>query len=347
MTTLRPRIVIVPGLLAVLLAGLGGCTSDQPTSEVADAPVPPPPRSSIDLRRPNALQATRADAAKAMIGEGRHEEAIREFEALLDENPSLTVAYVGIGQAYQDLGQYQRAEPAYARAARLDPRDFDAQYGHGTVLRALGRPTDAARAYQMALSIRPEDLGSLSGLGATFIELEMPSNAIAPIQRRIELDPDDGDARAMLGTACMLAGRYGDAIEAYEVAIEYVGNDPELIGNLVECYAREDRHRESANAGQVLVAVAPSPQAWERLGRAYFRLGDYDASVESYQRAVELDPEYWPALNGVGVNALNRWLRSERTDLDARIASADAFRASLRANPEQPKVVSLLTTYGL
>jgi tetratricopeptide (TPR) repeat protein len=347
MMTPRSRIAIVPGLIAVLAAGLGGCSSDQPTSEVADAPFPPPPRPVIDLRRPNAEQAMRADAAKAMIGEGRHEDAIRTFESLLDENPSLTIAYVGIGQAYEDLGQFRRAEPAYARATRLDPRDFDAQYGHGTVLRALGRLKEAARAYQQALSIRPEDLGSLTGLGATFIELEMPASAIVPIQRRIELDPDDGDARAMLGTAYMLAGRLGDAIDAYEVAIEYVGNDPELIGNLVECYAREDRHREAANAGQVLVAIAPSPQAWERLGRAYFRLGDYDASVESYKRAVELDPEFWPALNGVGVNELNRWLRSERTDLDARDAAADAFRASLRANPDQRKVVSLLTTYGL
>jgi len=345
--TSRSRMTIVPGLIAVIAVGIGGCTSDQPAAEVVDAPFPPPPRPVIDIRRPSAEQAVRADEAKAMITEGRHADAIRTFEALLDENPSLTVAYVGIGQAYEDLGDYQRAEPAYARAARLDPRDFDAQFGHGTVLRALGRLKEAARAYQMALSIRPEDGESLTGLGATFIELEMPAGAVAPIERRIELDPDDGDARAMLGTAYMLAGRLDDAVDAYEVAIEYVGNDPELIGNLVECYARSDRHREAANAGQVLVAVAPSPQAWERLGRAYFRLGDYDASVESYRRAIELDPAFWPALNGVGVNELNRWLRSERSELDAREAAADAFRASLRANPDQPKVVSLLTTYGL
>jgi len=93
--------------------------------------------------------------------------------------------------------------------------------------------------------------------------------------------------------------------------------------------------------------VAPSPEAWERLGRAYFRIGEYDASVESYRQAVEIDPAFWPALNGVGVNELNRWLRAERNDLEARDAAAEAFRASLRANPDQPKVVSLLTTYGL
>ncbi len=343
----RTRINIVSGLIAAMASGIGGCSSERPAESVVDAPFPPPPRPVIDIRRPSAEQAMRADQAREMVDEGRHEEAILAFEALLEENPSLTVAYVGIGKAYEDLGRFDRAEPAYARAARLDPRDYDAQFGHGTVLRALGRLKEAVRAYQQALAIRPEDLDGLADLGAVFVELEMPASGIPLIERRVELDPDDGDARALLGTAYMLAGRPGDAIDAYEIAIEYVGNDPELIGNLVECYARLGRHREAANAGQVLVAVAPSPQAWERLGRAYFRLGDYDASVESYSRAVELDPEFWPALNGVGVNELNRWLRSERTDLDAREAAADAFRSSLRANPDQPKVVSLLTTYGL
>lgn len=345
--TPRRRLITTPCLLAALAASLTGCTSDPPATEVADAPIPPPPRPVVDLRRPTADQAGRADAATAMIADGRHEDAIRVFESLLDENPSLTVAYVGIGRTYEDLGQYQRAEPAYARAVRLDPRDFDAQFGHGTVLRALGRLRDAARAYQQALAVRPDDLGSLAGLGGTFIELEMPASAITPIERAIELDPDDGEARAMLGTASMLAGRLDDAIAAYEVALEYLGNRPELIGNLIECYSKAGRHREAANAGQVLVATAPSPEAWERLGRAYFRLGEYDASVESYRQAVEIDPAFWPALNGIGVNELNRWLRSERTELEAREAAADAFRASLRANPDQPKVVGLLTTYGL
>lgn len=345
--TSRPPFATLSCLLAALTVLAGGCVTDQPTADVSDAPIPPPPRPVVDMRRPTADQAVRADAARVMIDEGRHEEAIRVFEALLDENPSLTVAYVGIGLTYEDLGQFQRAEPAYARAVRLDPRDFDAQYGHGTVLRALGRLREAARAYQQSLAIRPDDLGSLAGLGGTFIELEMPASAITPIERAIELDPEDGEQRALLGTAYMLAGRLDEAIDAYEIALEYIGNRPELVGNLIECYAKAGRHREAANAGQVLVAVAPSAQAWERLGRAYFRLGEYDASVESYRQAVEIDPEFWPALNGVGVNELNRWLRSERTELEAREAAADAFRASLRANPDQPKVVGLLTTYGL
>ena len=60
---------------------------------------------------------------------------------------------------------------------------------------------------------------------------------------------------------------------------------------------------------------------------------------------VALDPDHWPALNGVATNALNRWLQSGRTDNEARLEARAAFQRSLRANPDQPKVVSIMTKY--
>ncbi|MAC20367.1 MAG: hypothetical protein CMJ23_11980 [Phycisphaerae bacterium] len=330
----------------LVLLVLGGCVSG-PSGNVPDAPVPAAPRPTVDVRRPTEAQAMRADEGRTLINDGAPEEAIVVFESLLDENPSLTVAYIGIGTAYDSMGDAIRAEPAFARATRLEPRNFDAQFGHGEALRALGRFRAALRAYQQALVVEPDAADALGALAATFLELDLARSAIAPAERMVELRPGDGAALVNLGTAYMLAGRPSDAIDTYEIAIEMVGNDPELIGNLIECYAIEERFQESVNAGQVLLAIAPSAIAWERQGRGYFRLGDYDASVESYRRAVEIDPEYWPALNGIGVNELNAWLSSERTELEAREEAASAFRASLRINPDQPKVVRLLTTYSL
>ena len=332
-------------VVATLLAA-GGCVKAVP-EEVPDAPVPAPPRPVIDVRKPTAEQATRAESGRALIEAGEPAEAIEVFESLLDENPSLTVAYIGIGSAYESMGDAARAEPAFARAVRLEPRNFEAQFGHGEALRMLGRLREAIRAYQAALSIEANDADTLAALATSFIANDLPRSAIAPAEQVVDLRPDDGDAHAMLGTAYMLAGRTADAIDTYEIAIELTGNDAKLIGNLVECYAAEDRFREAVNSGEILLSIAPSPSAWERQGRSYFRLGDFDASVECYRRAVEIDPEYWPALNGIGVNELNRWLASGRQDEQSRDEAANAFRTSLRINPDQPKVVSLLTTYGL
>lgn len=344
----RSSISTLAAVLAsvMILVSAVGCRTSQDAGE-GDATTAEAPPPVADVRQPTPAQAAAVADGELAIDAGDYQEAIDIFESLLDENPSLTVAYVGIGRAYQDQGEFARAEPAYERAARLEPENFRAQYGHGEVLRALGRLRDALRAFRRALTIDPNDVAALNAMGGTLVELGMPGSAIPAAEKAVELDPTNGRLRAALGTAFMLAKRYPEAIDEYEIAIELAGNDPEIITNLVECYAREGRFREAVNAGEVLVSIAPSPMVWERLGRAYFKTGDFDASLESYRRALEIDPEYWPALNGVGVNELNAWLKSGRTEMAARVEAADAFRASVRINPDQPKVVKILTTYGI
>mgnify|MGYP001424839858 CR=1 FL=1 len=76
-----------------------------------------------------------------------------------------------------------------------------------------------------------------------------------------------------------------------------------------------------------------------------FRSGDYARSAEAYRKGVEIDPTSWPALNGVAINALNRWLTSSQQDVEARLEARDAFSRSLKINPDQPKVVAIVTRY--
>ena len=331
------------GALLAILVGVSGCRTTDPEPQPELSPLVQPEI----LRVPTPQQQARLNTAEQAAEEGDYTTAVQLFEDLLDENPSLTLAYLGLGNVYVDTGELEKAEPASARAARLEPGNFDAQFGHGEVLQMLGELVQAVRAYQRALAVKPDSVQVLVNMTAAYLRLEMPRSAIAAARRAVELAPEDGRARADLGTAYQQEGMFGDAIEQYEVALELMGTDPRVVRNLVECYSESKRFTEAVNAGQVLVKIDPTPETWERLGRARFRVGDYEASLEAYQRAVDMDPDYWPALNGIGVNELNRWISGERTDVEARTAAADAFRASLRANPDQPKVIRLLTTYGL
>jgi cytochrome c-type biogenesis protein CcmH/NrfG len=96
-----------------------------------------------------------------------------------------------------------------------------------------------------------------------------------------------------------------------------------------------------------MLADGPSAEAGERMGWAYFRLGEYKKSAESYRLAVQTDPLMWHAWNGLGVNSLNRWLLSDQVDVAAQSEAQDAFASSLRLNPNQPKVISLVEKYSL
>jgi hypothetical protein len=69
--------------------------------------------------------------------------------------------------------------------------------------------------------------------------------------------------------------------------------------------------------------------------------------MDAYKEAVRLDPQHWQSYNGIGVNAINTWLLSKKLDDKARREARDAFRKSLRIYRDQPKLITLMSNYGL
>ena len=327
--------------LGVTLLTTSGCSLRGGSDE-----SPPPNLVGIenaDSDTENAL----ADANAARES-GNYEEALSMFRQILSENPTITGAYLGIAEIYMDGDDYERAEPVFRRAARLEPRNFDAQYGHGLALQMLGRFVEAIRAYQRALAIAPDDPLANRNIATSFLQINDSASALDYARRAVELAPDDGSARVNLGAILEQEGDDAGAIEEYIVAIELVEDDvAPVMMNLINCLAREKRYQEAANTAENLIRIEPSANAWERLGWARFRLQDYDGSTEAYRSAIDSDPAHWPSLNGLGVNALNRWLISEKQDVTARQEAIDAFRRSLRQNSDQQKLVTLMTNYGL
>ncbi len=327
-------------ILAILAGGLTGCASLRSFS------TPPAPRP-IEIGSPTDDQVALLQTAETASEAGNYDDALLLFQEILGKNPTITTAYLGMGDIYLLQKDYDKAEPAFARAARLEPRNFDAQYGHGLALQMLNRLVEAVKAYHRALTIQPENPEANLNLATTYLQMKQPDHAVVFAEKAVENDPASGAARANLGAIYEKLGRNAEAVDAYIAALELMGNKPQLMLNLISVLSKEKRYQEAANTAETLLRIEPSADVYERLGWCYFRLKVYFKSIEAYRSAVALDPEYWPAWNGVGVNALNDWLLSKRRNMDARDEARDAFRHSLRANSDQPKVVKLLLNYNL
>ncbi len=318
---------------------LAGCdqsvtTTTSDTGGVTRAQVAAP---TIQDRLAQAEAAERA---------GEYQVAMAVFRQILARNPTIATAYIGIGEIYMIQQDYEAAEPVLARAARLEPRNFDAQYGHGRALQMLDRFIEAVRAYHRALTIRPDSLDANQRIATTYIQMGVPSSALVFAEKAVEIDPASGPARVNLAAIYQDVGRTADAIRQYEAAVELMEPTPPLLLSLIKALAHEKRYVDAKNTAEYLVKLDPSARAWERLGWCAFRLGEYQQSIESYRESVQVDPDYWPALNGIGCNALNTWLLSGKADGPAFQEARQALRRSLRANPDQPKVISLLSQYG-
>lgn len=324
------------------IAALAGC-------EALDVQKPKRvPAITAQPGQPTEQQKMRLTEARKAVEAGDYDSALESFRSILAENPTITDAYLGIGEIYIIQEDYERAEPVYARAARLEPRNYDAQYGHGLALQMLGRFVDAVKAYHRALTIDPDSPDANLNIATSYLQLGRTRSALVFAEKAVDVAPDNGPAHVNLGAIYEQMGRNDDAIDQYILALEILEeNRAPVMLNLVNVLARQNRYQEAINTAENLIRVQPSANAYERLGWAYFRLGQYEKSLEAYQNAVRRDPNHWPSLNGVGINSLNAWLLSKKSDTDAWEAARSAFRRSLRVNRNQPKLIALMSNYNM
>jgi tetratricopeptide (TPR) repeat protein len=322
-----------------LLFGFG-CHAISPTVQVED--------NSASLASVTQVQQVTINAAGIAKEHGDYSEALQLFKEVLQQNPVATDAFVGIGDIYVIKKQWGMAEPAYARAVKLDPRNFAAQYGHAVSLQMMKKFIDAVRAYHRALTINPEDVGANMNIATTYLQIGRPKSALVFAERAVKLDGGIAPAQITLAATYQLLDRPQDALNAYIAATEVMDEpSPQLMRNIIYLLTQEKRYQEVVNTTHQLVRLDPTSDTFEQLGWAEFRLGDFGASLEAYQTAVEYDATNWRALNGIGVNTLNQWLIGDKVDIDAFQMARIVFRKSLAINPDQPRVITIVLRYGL
>lgn len=339
------RRIAVIATAGAAIAAAGCAPSRVIGGRSASAPSGPAPALRLE---PNDAEAARLDVAQEAAANDDYDTALRLFKDLLRENPTLVDAYTGMGGVLEETGDLELAESAYGRATRLDPTDFTAASGHGRVLEALGELKQAVRAFQRALVIRPTDLESNLSMARLLLATGQSEAAVAFAERATRVDPTNGYAHLWLARAYAKVGRGKDAIREYETACELIEPPADVMLALVNAYAAEKRYQEAANAAEALTRTSPSAAAFERLGWALFRLNEFEKSDAAYRKSIELDAEYWPALNGVGVNALNLWIKAGKNPDDPlRDEARQMLQRSLKSNPDQPRLAALLLKYRL
>lgn len=321
-------------LAAAVLAALPGCISTKRT--VAKPVMPGGPRDA-------AGYVSRA----ARLREGKlFAVALAELERAIAINPRLTTAYLGMGDIYRETGEYVKAEASYSYAATLEPRNFDAQYFHGLTLQLMSRLSDSVQAYLRALSIRSDDFQANLNIATAYLQLGEPAQGLPYARKAVRLRGEDGAARVNLGAIYAALNDHAAAVVEYQQAAELMELNPQLLLNLAESLGQIGRLAEMQNTLEELIRAAPSSVAYERLGSALFRLAKYEESQEAFRKALEMDADYYPALNGLGVCLLNRYLVSERTDEQARTEGIKHLRRSLQIEQKQPRVLELVSRYG-
>ena len=192
-----------------------------------------------------------------------------------------------------------------------DPDDGDAQLELGYALlqriRETGDPSlygVAERAFDAARRLLPGDPRPLVGIGGLQLGRHEFEAALDSGEAALELDASDSSASAVIVDALIELGRYEEAFPAVE---DLVRTSVDLTTLARLSYARELQGdldgalaamREAADSPSV--AAENTAFALSLVGQLERLNGDAAAARAAYEAALDLAPDYAPALAGLG-----------------------------------------------
>lgn len=189
----------------------------------------------------------------------RRDEAIRQLQALVDENPDDMRGYLALGGVYASKEDYAGAAKVYDRAVERieakkftvpnDPRsaaNWNVYYQRGIAYERLKQWPKAEPNFRKALELFPNQPQVLNYLGYSWIDMNMNlEEGMEMIRKAVELRPSDGYIVDSLGWAHYRLGEYEEAVRELERAVSLKPDDPVLNDHLGDAYWRVGRKLEA------------------------------------------------------------------------------------------------------
>ena len=182
------------------------------------------------------------------------------------------------------------------------------------------------------LEVSPGDLGKRKDLGYLNLQAGRFPEAIRAFELVIEADPASVFAWHNLGLSWNLLGETSAAAHAYREAIQADPHHAPSLSNLAVALANSGRADEAEQYLRQAIEAQPRyVEAYGNLGAILVSFERYDEAVAIYEKAVRIDPDYGP----VHYNLAGLFRQAGELELARRhykaAAESDYGRASSRA----------------
>ncbi|OPX83652.1 MAG: TPR repeat-containing protein YrrB [Pelotomaculum sp. PtaB.Bin104] len=221
------------------------------------------------------------------------EQNISEATKAIALNPADPKAYNNRGDAYLDLGQYEKAITDYSKAIELDPESAEAYLKRGLAYGKLGQYKKAITDYSRAIEMDPESAEAYLKRGLAYGKLGQYEKAITDFSRAIELDPKYAEAYLLSGLAYGSLGQYEKAITDNSKAIELDPEYAEAYYYRGLAYGSLGQYEKAITDFCKAIELDPKyAEAYYYRGLVYARLGQYDKAIVDYKKALDVNPSF-------------------------------------------------------
>ncbi|HPJ83833.1 MAG TPA: tetratricopeptide repeat protein [Methanothrix sp.] len=241
--------------------------------------------------------------AQELMDNESYEEALRAYDSAIELDPEDARIWMGKGDTQSRMGDYNESQKTYENALDLinesleaNPLDAEGWFVKGELLDRLYRYDEALESYNMSLEIDPTDKEVWLNTGNTFSKIAASQtqgperirafeDSIIAYGEAIKIDPDYGNAWMGKGYSLYYLAAFNKNLSKYDESLKAFDRAIELIPD------NDTRNLALAWDGRA-VALSDISDALEDAGRQNEAKASREEALESYDNAIELDPNF-------------------------------------------------------
>ncbi len=279
-----------------------------------------------ELRLEPQDTARRTLLASVFIQQRKIQNAISQYEAILDYDPVNEEILFRLGALLSQTGSYDQARFYLLKVLKIDPNSYYAQLYLARIADQQGEAENAENHYLEALALNWS--AELSQELADFYTRDRRyDDSIKVLRAALEKDESDEQARLGIVQALLAQDREEEAIAELSLAKKYSNTPENLSLILSRLYLKNGENQKAQDNLLAILEVSDSPQARYLLGLIYSNTGKFTDAVtvlagikpeqEEYEDAVFLRTKI---LNQTGqtdeaLRLLEEDLAGEKSDL--------------------------------
>lgn len=227
---------------------------------------------------------------------GKLDEASRELEALLKEDPQNVQGRYLLALIYTTRKQYDRAAKEYetilTSLSNADPQNIEI-YGYLAQLYYSQKQYDKAiKQFETIVSLNPtENADIIYLLGSLYLEIKNRDKALELFTRTLKINPDHDEALNSLAYLYAEDGvKLEEALNMMEKAVKIDPTNGAYLDTLGWIYFKKGNNEKAIEYLKKADSYIKDPIVYEHLGDVYFKMGMKDDARKYWDMSIKLEP---------------------------------------------------------